>query len=98
MRKKTGYGKRSDEYYNTYRATKSCLLCCWEKVLSTWRSRAQTITVVTAEMVIAEEKYVYYENVSKNTNGSFKQLRVKNKVVPLYPSPEAGDPLSCVHS
>ena len=37
-----------------------------------------------------EDKYVYYENVSKNRNGSFKQLRVKNKVVPLYPSPEAG--------
>lgn len=36
------------------------------------------------------DKYVYYENVSKNRNGSFKHLRVKSKVVLLYPSPEAG--------
>ena len=35
--------------------------------------------------------YVYYENTSKNRNGSFRQLRVKNKVVPLYPCPEAGE-------
>ena len=38
-----------------------------------------------------EDRYVYHENVSKNRNGSFKQLRIKNKVVPLYPSPEAGE-------
>ena len=38
-----------------------------------------------------EDKYVYFENVSKNRNGSFKQLRVKNKTVPLYPTPEAGE-------
>ena len=36
-----------------------------------------------------EDKFVYY--VSKNRNGSFKQLRVKNKTVPLYPTPEAGE-------
>ena len=36
-----------------------------------------------------ELKHVYYENVSKNRNGSFKHLRVKNKTVPLYPTPEA---------
>ena len=36
------------------------------------------------------DRYVYYENTSKNRNGSFRQLRVKNKVVPLYPCPEAG--------
>ena len=36
-------------------------------------------------------KYVYYENTSKNRNGTFKQLRVKNKVVPLHPCPEAGE-------
>ena len=38
-----------------------------------------------------EDKYVYYENTSKNRNGSFKQLRVKSKVVPLYPTPDAGE-------
>ena len=38
-----------------------------------------------------EEKYAYYENVSKNRNGRFKQLRVENKVVPLYACPEAGE-------
>lgn len=35
------------------------------------------------------EKYVYYENVSKNRNGSFKQLHINSKVVPLFPCPEA---------
>ena len=38
-----------------------------------------------------EDRYVYYENTSKNRNGSFKQLSVKNKVVPFYPSPESGE-------
>ena len=37
------------------------------------------------------EKYVYYENVSKNRNGSFKQLHIKSKVVPVFPCPEAGE-------
>ena len=37
------------------------------------------------------EKYVYYENVSKNQNGSFKQLLIKSKVVPVFPCPEAGE-------
>ena len=38
-----------------------------------------------------EDRYVYYENTSKNRNGTFKQLRVKSKVVPLFPCPEAGE-------
>lgn len=38
-----------------------------------------------------DNKYVYYENTSKNRNGTFKQLRVKSKVVPLHPCPEAGE-------
>ena len=36
-------------------------------------------------------KYVYYENKSKNRNGTSKQLRVKNKVVPLHPCLEASE-------
>jgi hypothetical protein len=36
------------------------------------------------------DKYVYHENVSKNRNGSFKQLHVRSKVVPVYSCPEAG--------
>ena len=36
------------------------------------------------------DKYVYHENVSKNRNGSFKQLHVSSKVVPVYSCPEAG--------
>ena len=35
------------------------------------------------------DQYIYYENVAKNRNGSFKQLHVKGKVVPLYSCPEA---------
>ena len=36
------------------------------------------------------DHYVYVENVSKNRNGSFKQLHVKSKTVPIYACPEAG--------
>ena len=39
----------------------------------------------------ADDRYIYYENVSKNRNGSFKQLHVKSKVVPVYACPEAGE-------
>ena len=34
--------------------------------------------------------YVYYKNTSKKGNDTFKQLRIKSKVVPLFPCPEAG--------
>ena len=37
------------------------------------------------------DRYVYTENVSKNRNGTFKQLHVPNKIVPLYRCPEAGE-------
>ncbi len=37
------------------------------------------------------EKYVYYENVSKNRNGSFTQLHVNSKIVPLYPNQALGE-------
>ncbi len=39
----------------------------------------------------APDKYVYYENVAKNSSGSFKKLHVKPKAVPLYSCQEAGD-------
>jgi integrase len=35
------------------------------------------------------DKYVYRENVSKNRNGSFKQLHINSKVVPVFPCSEA---------
>ena len=35
------------------------------------------------------DHYVYVENVSKNRNGSFKQLHVKSKTVPVYACPKA---------
>ena len=37
------------------------------------------------------DQYTYYENVSKTCNGSFKQLHVKSKVVPVFACPEAGE-------
>ena len=37
------------------------------------------------------DHYVYYENVSKNRNGSFKQIHIKRKVVPIFACPEAGE-------
>ena len=38
-----------------------------------------------------EDKFIYYENVS---NSSFKQLRVKSKIVPLYAAPDLGEKCS----
>ena len=35
------------------------------------------------------DHYIYVENVSKNRNGSFKQLHVNSKTVPVYAYPEA---------
>ena len=37
------------------------------------------------------DRNVYYENVSKNRNGSFKKIHIKSKVVPVYACPEAGE-------
>ena len=37
------------------------------------------------------DRYIYSENVSKNRNGTFKQLNIANKVVPLFSCPEAGE-------
>ena len=42
-----------------------------------------------AQLQRDSDKYVYYENVSKNRNGSFKQLHLKGKVVPVFPCQEA---------
>ena len=37
------------------------------------------------------DRYEYTENGSKNHSGAFCQLRVENKVVPIYAQPESGD-------
>ena len=38
----------------------------------------------------APDRYVYTENSSKNRSGGMAQMRVANKVVPIYAPPEAG--------
>jgi len=48
-------------------------------------------TLKLSQLQRDSDKYVYHENVSKNRNGSFKQLHIKSKVVPVYPCPEAGE-------
>lgn len=35
-------------------------------------------------------RYIYTENGSKNRNGGFNQIRIENKVVPIFPCSEAG--------
>ena len=37
------------------------------------------------------DRYIYSEKMSKNRNGTFKQLNIANKVVPLFSCPEAGE-------
>ena len=39
----------------------------------------------------APDQYIYYENVAKNSSGSFKKLHVKPKVFPVYSCQEVGD-------
>ena len=57
-----------------------------------WRNRTpEPMTVAKLQRESAPDKYLYHENVSKNTNGSFKKLHFKPKIVPLYACPEAGD-------
>ena len=36
------------------------------------------------------DHYIYNENMSKNRNGSFKQLHIKSKTVPAYACPDLG--------
>ena len=38
-----------------------------------------------------DDHYMYYENVSKTCNGSFRKLHLKSKVVPVFAVPEAGE-------
>ena len=37
------------------------------------------------------DHYIYHENVSKTNDGSFKKLRLKRKVVPIYACPDIGE-------
>jgi hypothetical protein len=37
------------------------------------------------------DHYIYQENVSKTNSSSFKKLRIKGKVVPIYASPDLGE-------
>ena len=37
------------------------------------------------------DHYVYTENASKNRSGGFAQMRVTNKVVPIFPNPKVGE-------
>lgn len=37
------------------------------------------------------DRYVYTENGSKNRSGGYRDLRVENKIVPIYANSEAGD-------
>ena len=35
--------------------------------------------------------YIYHENVSKNHPGTYQQLHLESKIVPIYSSKDAGD-------
>ena len=50
----------------------------------------RALTLSQLERRTQPDHFVYTENVSKNRNGSFKQLHVKSKTVPVYTCPEAG--------
>ena len=72
--------QRCNGHHDTNWLAECHILCRWENVLFERWSRTQKFTTFTVE--------AYRRHVSKNRNGSFKQLCVKNKVVPF---PEAGE-------
>ena len=55
------------------------------------RGGAEQRNLKLSQFERCDDSYVYHENTSKNRNGSFKQLHVKKKVVPIYSCPQAGD-------
>ena len=50
-----------------------------------------SLKVSQLKRTTSPDQYTYSENVSKTCNGSFKQLHVKSKVVPVFACPEAGE-------
>ena len=62
--------------------------CSRQNVQFTWWRRAQTFESLTAT---ATDHYVYHENISKTNDGSFKKLRIKGKVVPVYACSDLGE-------
>ena len=51
----------------------------------------RSLKLTQLKRLSSPDRYVYYENVSKNRNGSFKKINIKSKVVPVYACPEAGE-------
>ena len=51
----------------------------------------RSLKLTQLKRLCSPDRYVYYENVSKNRNGSFKKINIKSKVVTVYACPEAGE-------
>ena len=60
--------------------------CCWKDVCL--RGGVEPSQVIRHTNL---DRYIYSEDVSKNCNGTFKQLNIANKVVTLFSCPEAGE-------
>jgi hypothetical protein len=81
--------KWSNEYNNTKGITKRCLFVVGK--MFCLRGGQEHRFLKLSQIKRTNDKYIYYENVSKNRNGSYTQLHIRSKTVPLYPNPELGN-------
>ena len=63
----------------------------WKDVVLERRVEHRALKLSQLQRRTQPDHYTYSENVSKNRNGSFKQLHIKNKTVPIFVCTEAGD-------
>ena len=59
------------------------VLSQWQELLSTRRRRTQ-LKVSQLQRLSQPDRYLYHENCSKNRAGTFKQLHLDSKVVPIH--------------
>ena len=55
------------------------------------REEHRSLKVSQFERKYSPDSYIYTEHGSKNRNGGLSHIRLKNKVVPVFANPEAGD-------
>lgn len=55
------------------------------------RDEHRSLKVSQFERKYSPDSYVYTEHGSKNRNGGLSHIRIKNKIVPVFANPEAGD-------
>ena len=63
-------------------SSKCCIFHCWKNVFPRGGVELRELKLSQVQRHMNPDRYIYSENVSKNRNGTFKQLNIANKVVP----------------